>query len=477
MESAKGQLREAEAVLKDRLGTDSSAQGRLQLGAIYAFRTLAAAVSDKPEHALAVGQEALNLLPSENAEFRAYATNSLGVAYYYLGNLPGAVQTLTEGGALARKAGNLFPMIAAASYQAEALVCQGELRQAAHILQQALDRAQIPGQATASWMPAASYVCVGFGNLLYEWNRLEEAEHYLREAIELGQELAFGSAPWSAYQTLARIKLMHGDQKSAREMIMMSQHYGRIHSLPIPRRLIEATQARAWLALGQLEEAQRWARSYVADDSPSPGLVQEFENITLARLYLLQGKPDRALAVLEQIHVQAEANGHTGRVIEITVLIALAQHALNETRLALQTLRAALKLAEPEGYVRTFVDEGQPMGALLYQTLAQGVMPDYVGRLLVAAFLAEDTTSNPSLSSSKTPQIGSSHEQLIEPLSERELEVLQLMASGASNQDIAAAMIIAVTTTKKHVSNIIRKLGVNNRTQAVTKGRTLGLCE
>jgi LuxR family maltose regulon positive regulatory protein len=122
------------------------------------------------------------------------------------------------------------------------------------------------------------------------------------------------------------------------------------------------------------------------------------------------------------------------------------------------------------------VDAGQPTAALLYQALDQDVMPDYAGKVL-AAFPAQDTISNSSQDPSDTPQIRSSHERLIEPLSERELEVLQLMASGASNQNIAVAMIIAVTTAKKHVSNIIRKLGVNNRTQAVTKGRTLGLCE
>jgi LuxR family maltose regulon positive regulatory protein len=476
MESAKGRLQKAETVLKDRLETNLDAEARLQLGAIYAFRTLVTAVSGEPEHALAIGHEALRLLPSENVDIRAYATNVLGIAYYYLGNLPEAVQTLAEGGKLAWKTDNLFPMMAAVTYQAEALVCLGELKQAGQILEQALDQAEIPSQPTPSWLPAASYVCIGFGNLLYEWNRLEESEHYLREAIHLGEQLAFGSAPWSAYQTLARIKLAQGNQKSALEMIMMAQQYGRIHSLPIPRRLIEATQARAWLALGQFDQAERWARSFSADDLPSPALVQEFENMTLARLYLLQGKPDRALALLGQIHAEAEANGHTGHVIEILVLIALAQHALDETQLAIETLHAALKMAEPEGYVRTFVDEGQPMSALLYQALAQDVMPDYVGKLL-AAFPVDETISNASPNPSETPQVKSEHEQLIEPLSERELEVLQLMASGASNQDIAEAMIIAVTTAKKHVSNIIRKLGVNNRTQAVTKGRNLGLCE
>jgi LuxR family maltose regulon positive regulatory protein len=133
-------------------------------------------------------------------------------------------------------------------------------------------------------------------------------------------------------------------------------------------------------------------------------------------------------------------------------------------------------MAEPEGYVRTFVDEGQPMAVLLYQALAQGVMPDYVGMLL-ASFPADHMISSTSPNLSEGPPVESAHAQLIEPLSERELEVLQLMAGGASNQNIAEALVIAVTTAKKHVSNIIRKLGVDNRMQAVAKARNLGLCE
>jgi LuxR family maltose regulon positive regulatory protein len=205
-------------------------------------------------------------------------------------------------------------------------------------------------------------------------------------------------------------------------------------------------------------------------------LVREFENITLVRLHLLQGKPDEAVALLDQIHATAVSDGHKGRVIEILVLTALAQHALAQPQLAIEALHAALKMAEPEGYVRTFVDEGQPMAALLYQALAHGVMPDYIGRLL-AAFPADETITDASSHSSVPRQVESEQEHLIEPLSEREMEVLQWMAAGASNQDIAEALTIAVTTAKKHVSNIIRKLGVDNRTQAVAKARNLGLCD
>jgi LuxR family maltose regulon positive regulatory protein len=133
-------------------------------------------------------------------------------------------------------------------------------------------------------------------------------------------------------------------------------------------------------------------------------------------------------------------------------------------------------MAEPEGYERMFVDEGPPMAALLYQALKLGLFPDYVARLL-ALFPTNDVPLPASPIKSPFTNTKSSDESLIEPLSPRELEVLQLIASGASNEDIAANLVIAPTTAKKHVSNILQKLGVENRTQAVARGRSLGLCQ
>lgn len=471
MDSAEQRLREAEARLRARLDGRSNEEDRWYLGAICAFRSLIAAVSDEPANALEPGHEALRLLPAEDIASRIYAINSLGTARFYLGDLVEAVQALGEGSELARKAGNLFPMFAATAYQAEALICQGKLKQAGNVLQHALDQGQIPDQPTRAWLPAASYVCVVFSNLLYEWNRLEEAERYLTEAIELGQQLALGSALWSAYHALVRIKLVQGDQAGALEMVRQARYYQHTHSLPLPARVMEAIQAQAWLRLGNLADTERWARTRDMDRPPSPGIVQELEQLTLARLHLLQGRPGQALALLEQMHPMAASCGHQGRVIAILVLIALAQQALGETGQAVDTLGAALEMAEPEGYVRTFVDAGQPMAALLHQAMAQGRMPDYISRLL-EAFPADDTRSIPGADRRRMAVA-----ELIEPLSERELEVLQLMAGGASNQDIAEALIIAFTTAKKHVSNIIRKLGVGNRVQAVAKGRELGLFE
>jgi LuxR family maltose regulon positive regulatory protein len=305
---------------------------------------------------------------------------------------------------------------------------------------------------------------------------LEEAERYLTEAIELGHQLAYGSALWSAYHTLARIRLIYGDQQGAETLIEQVQRYRMSYTVLLPIRLMDAEQARAAMALGRLEDAERWTNTYRAEQTGSATFVYQTEALTRARLYLLQGQPEQARVLLEDLHLSAESSDRKGHLLEILALTALSQHAVGETHQAVETLRAALKIAEPEGYVRTFVDEGQPMAALLYQALDEGVMLDYIGRLL-AAFPADDTVSRLSPNSSQAPQEEPAQQQLIEPLSARELEVLQLMAGGSSNHDIAEALTIAVTTAKKHVSNIIRKLDVENRTQAVAKGRTLGLCE
>jgi LuxR family maltose regulon positive regulatory protein len=305
---------------------------------------------------------------------------------------------------------------------------------------------------------------------------LEQAERYLMEAIELGHQLAYGSALWSAYHTLARIKLIYGDQQGAETLIEQVQRYRMSYTVLLPTRLMDAEQARTDMVLGRLEDAERWTNTYPAEQTGSATFVYATEGLARARLSLLQGQAEQARALLEKLHLSAESSERKSHLIEILALTALSQHAMGETHQGINTLSAGLRMAEPQGYVRTFVDEGQPMAALLYQALDKGMMPEYVGMLL-AAFPADDAISSLSSNPSQVSQGESAQEPLIEPLSERELEVLQLMAGGVSNQDIAEALTIAVTTAKKHVSNIIRKLDVDNRTQAVAKGRTLGLCE
>ncbi|HEY7506420.1 MAG TPA: LuxR C-terminal-related transcriptional regulator, partial [Nitrososphaera sp.] len=451
-------------------------EDRLLLGTIFAIRTTIAAVSEEPASALAPGKEALDLLPAENMEIRAYSINSLGVAHYYLGNMAEAEQIFAEGRDLAQNAGNVYSAVAAAAYQAKALVNQGRLNDAYQVIDYALNLSNLTAQPSQPRVTAAGLACAILGILLYEWNRLEEAEQYLTEAIELGQQLAYGSALWSAYHTLARVRLIRGDRKGAEALVEEAQRYRMSYTVLLPARLMDAEQANADLALGRLENTERWANTHRAEQTGSARFVHEIEGLVRARFYLIQNRPELARALLDELRLNAEESDRKGHLIEILALTALSQYALGEVPLAVDTLQTVLSIAEPEGYLRTFVDKGQPMAVLLYQGLDQGLMPDYIGRLL-AAFPAEEMIADSTSNTAEPLQVESPQEHLLEPLSKREVEVLQLMAGGASNQDIAEALIIAVTTAKKHVSNIIRKLGVDNRTQAVAKGRNLGLCE
>jgi LuxR family maltose regulon positive regulatory protein len=175
-----------------------------------------------------------------------------------------------------------------------------------------------------------------------------------------------------------------------------------------------------------------------------------------------------AVGLIERLLQAAEEGGRIGSVIEILVLLALAHEAQGDIPRALVSLEHALTLAEPEGYVRIFVDEGPPMARLLYNALSQGISPDYCQRLLTAFPLVEPKQAD----SAKTQAFKS---DWVEPLSEREIEVLHLISEGLTNQEIATGLYLSLHTVKVHARNIYAKLGVKNRTQAVAKGRALGI--
>jgi LuxR family maltose regulon positive regulatory protein len=196
--------------------------------------------------------------------------------------------------------------------------------------------------------------------------------------------------------------------------------------------------------------------------------LRMIEYVVLVRLLVAQEHLDEASRLLERLFAAAKAGGQTTRMIEILLLQATTFHARGDTTRGLGKLEHAFKLAEPEGFVRIFVDEGPPMARLLYEALTRGIAPDYVRRLLAAFPVAEPEQTCPT-------RTGASQPQLVEPLSERELEVLQLIAEGLTNPEIASLLFLALNTVKTHCSNIYSKLGVHSRTQAVARARALGL--
>ena len=195
---------------------------------------------------------------------------------------------------------------------------------------------------------------------------------------------------------------------------------------------------------------------------------QEGEYITLARVLLAQKHYDEAEGLIERLLEVTEQGGRWGRVIELLLLQALSLEDQGAQGEALEPLAQALALAEPRGYLRIFVDEGQPMATLLYRAAAQKIMPDYTGKLLAIFRESEATPASES-------EAREEKTTFIEPLSQRELEVFDCLTEGLSNREIAQRLTISLTTVKTHTRNIYRKLDVNSRTQAVAKGKALGI--
>jgi len=227
-------------------------------------------------------------------------------------------------------------------------------------------------------------------------------------------------------------------------------------------------QARIWLAQDKLGDACQWALEGGLDADGDPTYLHEMEYIVLARILIAQGRLDETTRLLPRLLEAAEAGGHTSRAIEVLVLQALAVQAQGDTNQAITTLEWALSLAEPGGFIRIFVDEGPSMARLLYEAAARGIAPDYARRLLTAFPVAEPEHADPS-------ETQASNSELVEPLSERELEVLQLIAEGLTNPEIASRLFLSLNTVKAHARNIYGKLGVHSRTQAVARASALGL--
>jgi len=231
---------------------------------------------------------------------------------------------------------------------------------------------------------------------------------------------------------------------------------------------VAAWKARIWLAQGQLEAAIQWTQARGLDVDVELTSFLDDVVMVLARILIAQDKLDQATTLLGRLLEKAESGSHTARIIETLILQSLALQAGNKRTQAINALERALALAEPGGYVHMFTDEGPPMARLLYDVLPRGVTPGYVQHLLAAFPVAEPEQV-------VLAEQQASNAELIEPLSDRELEVLQLIAEGLTNPEIASRLYIALNTVKGHTRNIYGKLDAHSRTQAVAKARALGL--
>jgi LuxR family maltose regulon positive regulatory protein len=362
-----------------------------------------------------------------------------------------------------REAGEPHLTLTAGSALGRIQRAQGRMEAAFRTYQEGLEFAARMGPTVVL---SAAVAHVGMAEVLYERNQLDQALHHAGQGISLGRQLTSTQALASGLATMAWIRQAMRNPVGARQamdeahQVMLAAEVVSLFN-PVP-----AEWARLLLAQGGVKAVARWVQERGLEVGDQPSYARELDYMMLARYMLAQNMPEKALDLLERLGTAAKAQARIGSVIQIRVLQALGFQAAGKADQAMKVLAQTLLQAEPDGYIRTFVDEGKPMAALLHGALSRGVTPDYTSRLL-ASFPSVgrgvDASSHPVTFSFNAP------------LSERELEVLRLLATGASNEEIAGELSIALTTARKHVSNIIGKLGVNNRTQAVSRGRDLGL--
>ncbi len=309
--------------------------------------------------------------------------------------------------------------------------------------------------------------------LLYEWNRLPESAYAVQQALSLTEHPDLAVFSPLSYYIQARIELAQGHAEIARQFLER-QEQPAVQLLK--RGLRPARSARLALACGQLEAASHWAETCgLRFDDPLQPISAYFEYMTLVRVLLVRGRSQRngsllsqALALLDHWRILAVEKGFEGYFIEIQMLTALALQARGKTKRALSTLGPILAQAEAEGYVRLFADEGQPMAHLLTQVSAYtSASPGYLQRLLAALAPTQDAQALWTQADAKRP--------LPDPLTAREQEILHLLATGYSNQQIADQLIISLNTAKRHVKHILAKLTVTSRTQAAVRARELHL--
>jgi LuxR family maltose regulon positive regulatory protein len=313
-----------------------------------------------------------------------------------------------------------------------------------------------------------------------ERNDLQAANQHLLRNKALGEHSGFPQNRYRWRVAMARIREAEGDLDGALDLFDEAERLYMSDFSPNVRP-IAALKTRVWLAQGRVDEALDWAQEQGLSAQDDLSYGREFEHITLARVLLARSQSMRdersrleVVRLLERLLQAAEAGQRTGSVIEILVLLALAHHAQGDIA-ALAPLERALTLAEPEGYVRTFVDEGPPIAHLLSATAAQDIMPDYIGKLLAAFPKAEDRGLRTEFAESSHSVLSPQSSLLVEPLSQRELDVLRLLRTDLNGPDIARELMVSLSTIRTHTRNIYDKLGVTNRRAAIRRAEELDL--
>ena len=451
--------------VEQRLLSVENEDARWQMARVTAVRCFMACIRNDLPQAEALAGQALGDLPDADTGFRPGIYAALGDTYRKNGRWQEAQECylkaldFTQAPTVRVQSAHLFGALADLDLR------QGRLQDAATHWRKALVAIQEQKRAPSVPLPVIGWVYIRLGEILYEWNEMAEAWDHLSRGLEHAELGGDVRALIAGYLIAARLKLTEGDVEAAAGYVERAQPLVESAEFADWTSRFQRCQLELWLAQDRLRAAVNWSDEMLREAAIEERAESEVAQLAIARVLIVKGdRPalEQAQTLLERLLQPAQAEGRAGVTVEALALQALAHWRRGDSGGALTTLERALRLAEPEGYIRRFADLGLPMARLLQEARSRAVLPDYVETLL-AAFGAGMALPVPA------------QEALPEPLTPREQEVLELLAAGLTNREIGEALVISPETVKKHTSNIYGKLGASNRTEAVARARKLDL--
>ncbi len=463
MLSAAGQHREAESALREVDQTLSHLdehvpQNRQLLGRAAAAHAMIATAQEDPQTILLYARRALELASAQTGWHSSVLLASSN-AYFLLGDLATCVESLSKAIEISMALNTHLLVSAEMAKLAQTHWMQGYLNRAEQVCQAGLRYIE---QKSLTQSPTSDHIYLTWGAILCERGNLDQATEFIAHGLELSRSGHVVLNELFGYRSMMRVCLAKHDLPAAERFLHQAEALTQAYDIPIQHLSpIRAAKAQLLIQQGRQAEAEHELQMWDAQADEAPPFTQHGRlYLAQAQLRIAQGDWPAADKLLDRLSKFSQSSGQQRWVIPIHILRAMLHLARHDMPQALNALERAMGPAEPEGFIQDFLDEGEPMSRLLHEALHRKVKPEFARQLLgrlPSSRLAENPLS------------------LVEPLSEREIEVLKLVAEGLSNQEIAARLYLSLRTIKFHTGNIYGKLGVKSRTEAVSKARSLGL--
>jgi len=465
LENAEARLIDAEKALKSMECQDDENEDTF-LGLIHFNRVYLSFMIGDHDQTIYHALQALDKLPVTETIIRAQTNLYLGLAYRYNGQLQTAMDIFNEVLPTAQSmAGGNIINILCYLHLGYLHLEMAQLHRAKEIFEGALKSTE--RHLGHSELPYTGSIYVNIGHILRQWNQLEDAYHFTEKGLSLCRDWNVADALALSCLEIAYLHQAIGNDKQARSFIQEAiQIFNNISQWG--NKIGAANQVKFDLMYGDIESVDRWIQTNDLDINSDFEFYREIEYLVLVRALIAQKRFDEAHTLAERIYEIAQETGKRQTELEVLILLAVVFSGQGKTEQALVLLERALFIGQPERYIRIFVDEGPPMASLLYEALKRNIAPEYVQRLLAAFPVTEQDEDT-----STKPQVDQSG--LIEPLSDREIDVIQLIAKGLTNQEISNKLFLSMHTVKTHTRNIYSKLGAHHRAEAVAKARAFGI--